>query len=131
VILLFGTALTGAVFATPTSAAGAGTVVACAALSFSEFGSNVPAELIEAIFVNVVPGGVPGGILTTSVNVAVRPTANVAIEQVTVPPAPTAGVLQLKPTGDVKETKVMPAGIGSTSATLSAGSGPRLAAVMV
>ena len=65
--------------------------------------------------------------------VADAPEASVAIEQFTVPPAPTAGVVQVNtgPTVCEPATNVDPAGSGSLRATVCASLGPALATVIV
>ena len=107
-----------------------GTVVAWAAELFSSLGSGVP-EPTEAMLVNVVPGAAAGGIFTTRVNVPEAPKANGAAEQLTVPPEPAGGAEQEKPAGAERETKVIPAGIGSVNVTPSEESGPKFETVIV
>lgn len=67
---------------------------------------------------------------TTIVTVAVSPRASVPRLAVTSPPVPTAGPAQVPGTA-WQETNVVPAGSGSLRVTARAGSGPRLATVMV
>jgi hypothetical protein len=50
----------------------------------------------------------------------------VELEQLTVPPAPTAGVVHNHPAGAASETNVVPAGTASLSETLCASDGPPL-----
>ena len=70
--------------------------------------------------------------LTFTVNVKTAlPNPRVAIEQDTVPPIPTDGVVQLQPPGDERDTKVVPAGNVSESETDAALLGPALFTVMV
>src|SRR5439155_1115602 len=69
--------------------------------------------------------------LTTRVKVALAPAARVAAVVVTVPVPPTVGVVDVKPTGAVKDTKVVPVGTASVSATLCASLGPVLVRVRV
>jgi hypothetical protein len=59
------------------------------------------------------------------------PTARLAIEQETVPPAPTAGVVHDHPPGDESETNVVPADNVSERLTVAALLGPALFTVMV
>ena len=49
----------------------------------------------------------------------------------TLPPAPTAGVVQFHPAGAASETKVVVSGSVSDKVALPAGSGPPLVTVMV
>jgi hypothetical protein len=53
------------------------------------------------------------------------------LEQVTVPLAPTAGVMQVHPPTEDNDTNVVPAGRESVQDTFSAVCGPRLATEMV
>jgi hypothetical protein len=69
--------------------------------------------------------------VTTSVNTADAPLARLGFVHVTVPFAPTAGVVHVQPTGDASETKFTPAGSASVSDTLAAGAGPLLVTVIV
>lgn len=82
------------------------TVVEAIEVSFSLLGSAVLVEAVTRL-PYVVPDGVPVGMFVTSVKFAVVPAAIEADEQVTVPPEPTAGVVQLNPAGAVTETNVM------------------------
>src|SRR5436305_8748899 len=109
------------------SACGVGTVTEEVLESFSLSGSKVCDDAV-AMFVNVVPGGVAGGMLATMVKFALDPAVNAGIEQLTVPLVPTDGVEQLKtgPLFCVSETNVMPAGSGSFNVAASASSGPKL-----
>jgi hypothetical protein len=65
------------------------------------------------------------------VNVALAPVPRVAIEQSTLPPAPTAGVVHVQPAGVASDTKVVPGGSVSASVALVAALGPELATVIV
>jgi hypothetical protein len=105
------------------------TVVVEVALSLPEAGSLV-VVLAVAVLAMMVPAAIPGSIATTSVKTAL-PGASVAMEQFTVPPAPTAGVVQDQPPGDVSETNVVPAGRVSDHAVFAAALGPALPIVMV
>ena len=68
---------------------------------------------------------------TTSVKTAVVPLAIEAVVQVTVPFAPTAGVVQLKPAGTLIDWKSSPAGSVSVTTTFAAASGPLFVSVIV
>ncbi len=81
-------------------------------------------ELPDAVFVIVDPLMAFALTLKTSVKVGEAPFASVAIEQLTVPVPPTAGVVHNQPAGDVSETNVVPPGSVSLSVTLSASLGP-------
>jgi hypothetical protein len=105
------------------------TVVVAVALSLPGLGS-VEAEPTVAVFDTTVPFATPGPTATTSVNTA-ELTAKDAFEQLTVPPAPTAGVVQLQPPGEDRETNVVPAGSVSLIVALAAVPGPELIAVIV
>ena len=68
--------------------------------------------------------------LTTIVTVSLAPRAMVPRLAVTVPPTPGAGPVHV-PTVVVHETKVLPAGRGSSTMTASAASGPAFATRML
>jgi hypothetical protein len=89
---------------------------------------SVVAEEIVAVFVIVAPA--PALIATIKVKTAL-PGGNEAIVHVTVPPEPTAGVVQLQPAGEVTETKLVPAGNTSVRVNVEAVLGPALLTVMV
>ena len=124
------TTVGGAVLVTDTSADEA-IVVDDVALLLAGLGSAV-VELTVAVLVPTPPLTALGGTLIVSENVAESPAASVAIEQSTVPPAPTAGTVHVNagPASCVPETNVVPAGSGSDMATSAAGSGPALATVI-
>ena len=88
------------------------TVVVAVALLFAPFGSPV-VDVTFAVFESTVPDATVGATATVSVNVAV-PTANDGFVQLTVPAAPTAGVVQLQPATAGSDTNVVP--VGSTVA---------------
>lgn len=68
----------------------------------------------------------------TRVNVAAgAPEARVAMVHVTVPPAPTAGVVQAQPAGEVSDWNVVFAGSMSVIVSIEAGDGPALVTVIV
>ena len=99
------------VFAKARSAEAVLVVVAVAVL-LAGVGSVVELATLAALVI-VVPAGAAGSTLTTRVNVAEAPVASVGLVDVTSPVPPTAGVVlaNLKKAGDVKETKVVPAGM--------------------
>ena len=102
-------------------------VVVAVPLLFAGVGSAVVEEMV-AVFVIVADA--PELIATTKVKTAL-PAGNEAIEHVTVPAEPTAGVVQLQPAGEVSETKVVLAGNASVSVTVEAELGPALMTVIV
>ena len=93
-------------------------------------GSDVVLEMV-AVLVYVVPSAVPGGTCAVRVKTALPPAGKLASVQVTVPPAPTAGVEQFHPPGDDRLTKVRFPCSGSVTVTDAAASGPPFAAVSV
>jgi hypothetical protein len=101
------------------------TVVEALAVLFAALGS-VAAEPTLAVLLTV-PLAV-ALVATTSVKLAAPPLASVARLHVTVPPAPTAGVVQVKagPEFCTPDTNVVPAGNASVSVTLCALLGPAL-----
>ena len=117
-------------FVTPTSALGPLTTVDAVEVSFSELGSAVAVLTVAVLFKNV-PGGVATSVLTTRVKASPLVIARLAFVQLTVPFAPTIGVVHGQPAGDDSETNVVPAGSGSFNAALAAGSGPELTTVIV
>lgn len=105
------------------------TVVLALALLLPAFGSAV-AELTVAVLLMTVPAGVAAATVTTSVKTEV-PIGNVpTVAQFTVPPAPTAGLVQDQPDGVTSEAKVVPAGKVSAIAADAATVGPPLATVI-
>src|SRR5690348_16341377 len=85
--------------------ADAATVVVAVALSLPVFGSVV-AEATVAVLERTVPLATPASTFTTRVT-SPPPTRTLAFEHETVPPAPTAGVVQLQPAAEDSETKVV------------------------
>src|SRR4051812_5807465 len=79
---------------------------------FSGVGSGVGDEIVAVLSMDV-PAGVPAVTLTVRVNVPEAPPARFAIEQFTVPPEPTPGVVHIQPAGDERLTNVVLAGRGS------------------
>src|SRR5688572_11443072 len=80
-----------------TFVAAADTVVVAVALSLPGVGSEVAEETV-AVLLSTVPAAVPGETATVKVKTAL-PAGREAIEQETVPPAPTAGVVHDQPAG--------------------------------
>jgi hypothetical protein len=101
---------------------GALTVVVAVDELFAAFVSP-PELLIVAMFEITVAEATAGSTVTTMVIVPLAPGATVAAVQVTVPFAPTAGVVQLKP-GAVTEANVVEAGSASVIVTAFAWLGP-------
>jgi hypothetical protein len=101
-------------------------------LLLSGFGSEVDDDTL-AVFENVVPDAVPGGMCPVSVKVAVVPEARLAIVQVTVPPEPGEGWPEQSNAGPLFcaiETNVIVPGRVSVRANVSAASGPALLTVI-
>src|SRR6185369_4048817 len=107
------------------------TVTSAAAVSFSDVGSL--ALVTVAMLLNVVPVGVPPGMFAVMVNVAVALSGSVAMVQLTVPPLPPGGVVQMNvgPLSCERETKVIVPGSGSFSVTVCASFGPLFVTVTV
>jgi hypothetical protein len=92
------------------------TAVVIVAVLFSSFGSFAVATV--DVFTNCVPDAVPAGMCPVSVNVVVELPGMLALVQVIVPPAPTAGVVQANGTPVcVRETNVIVPGSVSVSVT--------------
>jgi hypothetical protein len=108
------------------------TAVGAVAVLFPTAGSGVVVAIV-ARFVSTDAAPADGATRATIVKDAAEPAANVAIVQVTVPFAPTAGVVQLNvgPLFCVMETKVVFAGSSSASETFEASLGPPFAALIV
>jgi|SRR5438132_4867530 len=124
-MLLFTWAVAGPVFRTPTSA-----IVPAVVLAVSELFEVLPSgfELLTvAVLSTVLPGFTPAFGLTckTSVKLALDELGRSAMVHETVPPAPTAGVVQLNvgPLFCVKDTNVVFVGRASVSTALSASAG--------
>jgi hypothetical protein len=96
------------------------------------FGSTL-SDVMLAVFVKVLWPGVPGLTFTTRVKTAEVFFARVGFVAVTVPVAPTGGVVTVHPAGADMETKVVFCGNTSLTTTFVASLGllARLAAVMV
>jgi hypothetical protein len=84
------------------------------------------AVLTVAVLAKVVAGVAFESILTTRVKKWSLPEGRFGFEQLTVPPEPAPGVLQVQPAGEESETKVIPAGKGSLKVTVLALLGPLL-----
>lgn len=115
-------------FVTEMSAAAA-TVVVEVPLWLPGFESRVSAVTF-AVLVMTVPAAVDGGMATVKVKTAF-PGVMLEFEQVTAPPAPTAGVVHDQPPGLDNDTNVVPAGSVSERFTVEALLGPAFATVMV
>jgi hypothetical protein len=92
---------------------------------------SVAVEAMLAVLLRLVPPLIDAGTATVSVKVPLEPLGKFASVHVTAPPAPTAGVVQLQPTADARETNVVPAGSVSLIVALNAGSGPALETLIV
>jgi len=93
---------------------------------FPGLGSVVP-ELTLAVFVMLEPPGTEASTLTTSDNATVAPLTRLNVVLVTVPVAPTAGVVLTQPGEKIEsDTKVVLDGSGSENTTLAAELGPLL-----
>jgi hypothetical protein len=93
--------------------------------SFSLVGSKVALAALATLVKNV-PAAVLASMRATSVNTTgVGDAVSSSDVQRTLPPLPTAGVVQVQAGGVTSDTKVMPAGSASSKTTLAAGSGPR------
>ena len=105
------------------------TVVVAVPLSLPGAGSAV-AEAAVAVLVRTVPPAIVGATWTIRMKTAL-PGAKEAFEHEIVPPAPTAGVVQLHPAGEASEPNVVPAGSVSASVVVAALLGPAFATVSV
>src|SRR6185503_7771674 len=114
------------VLVTETSAVGGGaaTVVSALSLGPPSSGSEVSDEAV-AVLVMTVPGATPEPTWTVMKKSEV-PTGSESIEQETVPPDPTGGVVQLQAGSGVRARNVTSAGSVSSRLTNSAVSGPAL-----
>src|SRR5262245_34708790 len=107
----------------------ASTVVAAVAALLPETGSS--ADVTVAVVLRTVPFAIPAPTFTTSVKDTLAPADSAALVQLTVPVAPTAGVVQLHPAGELRDTKVVPAGRESARATVVALAAVRLVTPIV
>ena len=91
------------------------------------------AAVTLAVLLIVVPSGVPGDTMTTTVKLAEAPAASVPIVPLIVPVPPTAGLVRLNAGPEVwaSETNVVLAGTRSESATIWASLGPAFETVIV
>ena len=105
-----------------------GVDVVAVADSLPGAGSAV-AELTVAVS-TIIVGGAAASTVTTRLNTA-GPPVKLALVQVTVPVAPTAGVVHDQPPGDASEVNVVLAGITLLIDTLAAALGPLLSSVIV
>ena len=88
------------------------------------------AALTLAVSLKTVPWATALPTFTTRVKAA-GPGARLMLDELTTPVLPTAGVVFDQPAGDVSETKVVPAGSVSLSATDAAALGPLFVTVIV
>jgi hypothetical protein len=110
---------------------GEATTVVEAAVLLAVLGSVGVAETV-AVLEMTVPGAVPVLTLTTSGKLAPAPEATEGFVQLTVPAAPTAGVVQVQPAGTgAKDTKVVFVGMTSVNEAPVATAGPLLVTVDV
>jgi hypothetical protein len=109
--------------------AGELTVAPAVLLPFPPFGSPVD-DAIVAVLEIVVPALTLFASVTSSVNIA-EPGAKLAFEHVTVPAAPTAGVVHDQPAAAESEANVVLGGSVSVHDAVVAALGPALDAVIV
>ena len=105
------------------------TVVFTLAVLLSVLGSLVD-DVTEAVSATV-PAGILEATFTPIMISADAPDARVAIVQLTLPVAPTAGVVQVQPAGVDTEAKVVLPGIASVKLTEEAEAGPLFVTVCV
>jgi len=105
------------------------TVVVAVAELFPATGSSVDVTL--AVLLTIVPFGVAAFTFTTSVKDPLPLAGRVAMVQLTVPVPPTAGVVQVHPAGDVRDTNVVFAGRVSDRATVVAAVAVRFVTLIV
>lgn len=95
---------------------------------FARLGSEVVEETVEVAV--MVVAAMVGATFTTTMMFAESPEARLAGPvQVTLPVAPTAGVVHVKPAGVEMEAKVVLVGTASTKVTPTAAAGPLLVTV--
>jgi len=104
-------------------------VVVAVIMLFADTGSS--AEVTVAVFEMTVPFAVAAFTFTVSVKVALPLAGRVAIEQFTVPVPPTAGVVQLQPAGEDRDTNVVLDGNVSDRATVIASAAVRFVTPIV
>src|ERR1700720_3273801 len=94
---------------------------------------SVVVLLAVAVLLRVEPFATLLAIFATIVKLAAWPLTNVAIEQLTVPFAPTAGLVHVNagPEFCASETNVVPAGSASASDAIEASAGPLFVMVSV
>jgi hypothetical protein len=95
--------------------------IAVAELLVARESLAAPAVTVSVI---VVPDAVPPLTFTVAEKFPVAPAARLAMLQVIVPVPFTAGVEQLHPTGELRDWKVVFAGIGSLNVTVVAAAEP-------
>ena len=109
--------------------AAAATVVVAVAELLPSTGSPVK-DAAVAVFEMTAPFVYAGSTCTVTVKTALPGTIEGSL-QVTLPPAPTGGVVQPHPAGEASDTKVVPAGRRSPTFVLRASLGPLLVTVSV
>ena len=124
-------AMTGsALSVTVTARSACAVTVVVAVLELLAGVGSVEAELMVAVSLKTVPCATEFPTWTTNVKIE-GPGARLVWVELTVPVPPTAGVVLDQPPGEVSETKVVPAGSVSFSATEAAELGPLLVTVTV
>lgn len=98
-------------------------------LLLAELGSLVEEEIEE--FAVMVVAGTVGATFTTTMMSADAPEARLGSVQVTLPVAPTAGVVHVQPTGAETEANVVLVGTASRKLTVEAAAGPLFVTVCV
>jgi len=106
------------------------TLVVTVVLLFALFGSELVAETVDVAV--IVPMATVEGTFTTTTMSDEDPEPRLELSvQLTVPVAPTAGVVQVQPTGASTDWKVVFVGIGSVNPTPVAAAGPLFVTVCV
>src|SRR5436305_14618619 len=103
-----------------------GTIPVMAVLVLLEVSGSGVAEVIVAVLL-MLPDDANDDVFTEIVKLVSDSSSNAGAVQLTVPDAPTAGVVQVKSDGEmVLPTKVVPAGSASVTVTFCAVDGPAL-----
>src|SRR5579864_3565436 len=105
------------------------TLVETVVLLLDELGSLVVAVTDE--FAVIVVGATLAGTFTTTIMSADAPEARLGSLQVTVPVAPTAGVVQVHPAGAITDWNVVFVGVASVKTTPDDAAGPLFVMVWV
>jgi hypothetical protein len=98
------------------------TGVAVVVLLLAELGSEVEEETVEVAV--MVVAAIEDATFTTTIILAEAPEARLASVQVTVPVAPTAGVVQIQPAGAEMDAKVVLVGTTSVKVAFVELAGP-------